>query len=131
MYTSFWLKYNITLNVSDFNGLWDTDNVEIHVNDTLNPIAIAGQDITIEATGKLHCNASSSTDNVGIVNYTWTFIDGNIHTLYGVNVYYIFNNTGTYTITLNVTDKMELWDVDSFQVIVKENLPPIKGIMSF
>ncbi|MEA3559630.1 MAG: PKD domain-containing protein, partial [Candidatus Thermoplasmatota archaeon] len=64
-------------------------------------------------------DGSASTDNVGIVNYTWTFNDGtgNI-TLYGVGPSHLFTTPGDHTITLNVTNAATYWDSDSMELTV-------------
>ncbi len=49
-------------------------------------------------------NASHSTDNIGISNYTWYINGSSSHVLYGVEVSYTFQSAGNYTITLIVRD---------------------------
>ncbi len=51
-------------------------------------------------------DGSGSSDDVGIVNYTWVFFYGGINrTLHGmVNDSFRFMNPGVYNVTLNVTD---------------------------
>ena len=57
--------------------------------------------------GRSRCNfdASASTDDKGIVNYTWLFGDGStpIVTVSPLTAY-IYRATGTYTVTVRVTD---------------------------
>ena len=57
-------------------------------------------------------NGSGSTDNVGIVNYTWMFTDVTLQTLYGISPTYTFDTSGNYPVTLNVTDLAGNWDID-------------------
>jgi hypothetical protein len=69
------------------------------------PVANAGADQSIVAGDKTVLDASSSTDNVGIVNYTWTFTyDGVSRTLYGQLAAFKFDAEGDYTITLTTRD---------------------------
>ncbi|NWF86458.1 PKD domain-containing protein, partial [Candidatus Bathyarchaeota archaeon] len=63
-----------------------------------------GFDQTVEEDKLVTFDGSKSTDNVGIINYTWTFIDVTPQTLISKNPTYIFQTPGIYTITLNVTD---------------------------
>ena len=56
-------------------------------------------------------DGSSSTDNLGIVSYEWTFNDGTDDiTLYGAAPSHTFSVPGVYTVTLNVTDAVGRWD---------------------
>ncbi|UCE90804.1 MAG: ABC transporter permease subunit [Methanobacteriota archaeon] len=70
------------------------------------PIADAGSDQIVEQYERVTFDGSGSTDDVGIVNYTWSFIYGdNVWQLYGeVNDSFYFIEMGNYTVTLNVTD---------------------------
>lgn len=63
-------------------------------------------------------------DNVGIVNYTWTFHDGTANiTLYGIAPAHVFMAAGLYHVILNVTDAAGLGDTDSMTIMV-DSTPP-------
>jgi len=94
--------YTITLNVTDAAGNWATDTVVIEVIDVTNPIADAGQDRTVNVNASVTFDALASTDNVGIVSYTWDCGDGTTHT--GKTIAHTYNVSGTYTVTLTVED---------------------------
>ena len=67
-------------------------------------------------------DASSSFDNDGnIVDYAWDFGDGNTTT--GITTSHIFEEVGTYTVTLTVTDNEGLMDIT--QEIFEVLPPPI------
>lgn len=75
------------------------------------PVADAGPDQTVVQREYVTFNGSGSTDDVGIVNYTWTFDYGTpdegyvTWTLYGeVNDSFFFAIVDTFNVTLNVTD---------------------------
>jgi chitodextrinase len=80
-------------------GNWVSSRFTI---DTTPPKADAGSDRTVDEDTPIILDASSSTDENGIINYTWILPDGNI--LNGMTTTYVFENPGTYTITLMVTD---------------------------
>jgi PKD repeat protein len=62
-------------------------------------------------------DASASTPNGGtIVKYAWDFGDGN--TAYGKIVSHSYANSGTFTVTLNVSDSNGLWDIEQKQITV-------------
>ncbi len=73
--------------------------------DTQAPVANAGADITLSVGESVTFNASGSTDNYGIANYSWEFeYSGSIIILSGKTSSFIFNLTGEYYISLTVTD---------------------------
>jgi peptide/nickel transport system permease protein len=99
--------YFVTLNVTDTDGNWDTDEVYVTVNrDRFPPVPIPGANRTVYLKHEVVFNGSRSRDNTGrIVSYTWNFThEGRMVYLYGPVVSYKFNKTGVYIITLNVTD---------------------------
>jgi len=116
--------YTVTLNVTDAAGNWDTDTVTITVRDVTPPVADAGPDQSVLPGTTVIFNGSGSTDNVGIVNYTWTFTDVTPQSLTGVNPNYTFDNTGDFEITLNVTDAASNWDTDNMWVHVWPDVTP-------
>lgn len=89
------------------------------------PVANAGSDQTAEVGSTLSFDGGSSTDDGLITSYAWTFGDGG--SANGVNVSHTYNSTGTFTITLTVTDNGGLTDSDTASVqitAVPENNPP-------
>ncbi|MGB2581289.1 MAG: ABC transporter permease subunit [Thermoplasmata archaeon] len=86
------------------------------------PDADAGPDQTVVQREYVTFNGSGSSDDVGIVNYTWTFVYGNnTWTLSGmVNSSFFFFIPGTYNVTLNVSDEEGGFDTDTMVVTVVE-----------
>jgi len=114
-------------NESGFIGSSSTYAFELSnlAQDTEPPIADAGEDFVSYAGIEAILNGSASTDNVGIVTYTWTFDDQGLKTLTGVLAAYVFQLPGNYTVTLNVTDLEGNWDTDLVVVsIVPDTTPP-------
>jgi PKD repeat protein len=63
-------------------------------------------------------NASTSTPNGGyIVSYEWDFGDDSPRE-FGIVVTHHYTTTGTYTATLNVTDREGIWDTESKMMTV-------------
>ena len=89
--------YTIVLTVTDTGGHTATASQAVTV-DAL-PVAV----IAFSCTG-LTCtfNGSSSTDDVGIVAYAWTFGDG--QTGSSANVVHTYATSGNFVVTLTVTD---------------------------
>jgi parallel beta-helix repeat protein len=77
----------------------------ITVIDNDEPVADAGEDIDGEEGTKIILDASNSTDNIGITNYTWTFKYNNEQiVLYGKIATFRFDIWGNYEITLSISD---------------------------
>ncbi len=118
-------SFAVTLKVIDAANNWVTDTMNIIVLDITPPIAYAGPDLTVDEGTVVAFDGSGSLDNVGIVNYTWTFVDDGLPvTLYGVEATYIFNNTGSFVVTLNITDTAGHWHIDSLNVTVLDVTSP-------
>jgi len=118
-------KHNITLNVTDQVGRFDTDEFVVSVNDTIGPVADAGCNLTINEDTNIKFNGSKSTDNGKITNYTWSFNDSGPVLLYGCTPSYIFSQPGMYVVTLNVTDLAGHWDIARIYVKVLDITSPI------
>lgn len=79
-------------------------HIAVTVVPAIPPVADAGEDLTVPPGGTVLFNGSESTDNVGVVNYTWRFTDGTNYILYGETVSHTFERSGTYEITFTVRD---------------------------
>jgi PKD repeat protein len=110
--------YTATLNVTDAAGNWDTDSMTVTVRDVTPPIAQAGSNQTVNEGTLVHFSGSGSSDNVGIVSYVWTFMDGTAKTLNGISPTYTFHVPGIYLVTLNVTDTAGNWKMDTVTITV-------------
>jgi peptide/nickel transport system permease protein len=88
------------------------------LQDVTPPVASAGANRTVYVGAIVTLNASGSTDDVGIANYTWTFFEGGAQTLYGAVVAREFWIPGVYNITLNVSDAEGNWDLDYVRITV-------------
>jgi len=83
------------------------------------PLAAAGPDVTLAPGGSVTFDARNSTDDFGIVNYTWVFRDGPLAVaLYGITATYAFDRPGTYVVTLVVKDAAGRTGQDVMQVHV-------------
>ena len=119
-------NYNVTLKVFDRNDNWGEDNITIEINDITPPIADAGSNITINQHQKVMFNGKKSIDNVGLINWTWTFeYNEGFVNLYGPTPSFIFDAVGDFTVTLNVTDYAGNWANDYVTVFVIDITKPI------
>lgn len=101
----------------------------------VSPRAIIVETLIISNVGEVvMLDASSSYDNVGIVNYTWTFYaNGKLNVLYGPIQEFTFLKSGNYSIKLEVYDAAGNVAGDSLKVDVigdqTSNLILIVGIV--
>jgi PKD repeat protein len=118
-YTSFG-DYIVKLTVTDNDGLTDDETAAIHVSQ--HPIAaftISPPDPLIHEVVTFDASASSPDGGV-IVSYTWSFGDGNVTSTSNPIITHAYENYGTYTVTLNVTDSEGKWDTTSKQLTVEK-----------
>ena len=115
----------VTLNVTDTIGNYDTDTMTVTVNDITKPVADAGADRTIGQGAHVTFNGSGSSDNVGIINYTWSFADGGVQRLYGSVPSYTFNNAGEFVVVLNIADPAGNYHTDTMTVKVNDITNPL------
>ncbi|UCE45503.1 MAG: ABC transporter permease subunit [Methanobacteriota archaeon] len=105
--------------------------VALFMQDDNETVADAGVNATVYVGSIVRFDGSSSLDDVGIVNYTWTFDDEGPMVLFGVVVNYTFWTPGTVIVTLNVTDSEGHWDTDNVTYYVQEDTePPIASSFS-
>ena len=118
-------QYLVTLNATDRLGRWTEDTMILNVRDITPPLADAGSDFFILQNQLATFNASRSSDNLGIVNYTWKFnYEGELQMLYEKFASFLFKEVGIYDVTLRVSDGEGNWDTDSLAVTIIDNTPP-------
>ncbi|MDP6154603.1 MAG: PKD domain-containing protein [Candidatus Thermoplasmatota archaeon] len=118
-------NFSIELIILDRVGNQARDNMTVNVNDITLPVAEAGFDLVVNQHQEAILNGSASTDNTGIKNYTWEFMDnGTLKTLYGAVVGYVFHNAGTFNITLTARDATGNMISDYLNVTVNDTTPP-------
>lgn len=98
----------------DNAGLVSESYQDTIILDATAPTADAGQDQKVKVDASVTFDASASSDNVGIVSYSWDFGDGTTATT--ETAIHVYNNTGTYTVTLTAEDAAG--NVDTAQITV-------------
>ena len=123
--------YEIILTVTDGANNSARDRFNLTVIDITLPEAKAAMNGTVIEPGAKYrtevntivfLDASASTDNVGIVNYTWEIMVNNSQEkMMGEEVECIFGEPGTYRVTLRVGDVEGNMEELSFDVVVNES----------
>ncbi|UCC93421.1 MAG: right-handed parallel beta-helix repeat-containing protein [Thermoplasmata archaeon] len=124
--------YSITLKVVDTSGNSNPGSsvkFDVTARDRIPPVADAGPDQTVEQGTVVTLDGSGSEDNVGIVEYTWSFTyDGAPRSLTGKIVTWEFAIPGVYLVVLSVSDAAGLTDTDETTIIVEDTTPPVTEV---
>lgn len=117
--------YTITLVCTDREGLWDSDAFTITVLDVTQPTAVPPSSQTIKVGQELVFDGRASTDNVGIIKYTWNYeMTGAPFEQVEENITIMFDSKGNYTFTLTVEDAAGNTDNSTFYVLVEKAKEP-------
>ncbi len=98
-------EYNITIRVYDEAGNSASDFFMVTVNDITPPDPVLDVLVIIDQNTIHTFDPSTSSDNVGIINYSWSFTyNGNEIDLFGDHPTFLFDIPGEYSITLILKD---------------------------
>lgn len=96
-------NYQITLTVTDADGLSDSDSVNIQVTTDLPTAVITPMPTEFNIGDLINFDGSGSSDADGqISNFDWELGDGT--TKPGITTSHTYNEAGNYTVRLTVTD---------------------------
>ncbi len=121
------LNYNITSR--DEGGNMISILGEVVIMDIIRPNCDPGSDTTFDEEEFATLDGKGSTDNIGVVKWTWEFNDGNKDiTLFGPETGYIFKELGIFRIKLNVTDSAGNWCYGYSNITILDITPPMANI---
>ena len=115
--------YSVTLKVTDHANQSQTVATTASVVATAAPTASAGGPYATEPTTPVVFDGSASTDNTGILSYSWDFGDGTAGK--GAQPSHAYGEAGNYTVTLTVKDTALQTATASSTVTVAVGSPPV------
>ncbi len=114
-------EYDVNLTVYDAAGNSASIVLRLRVVDTESPVAVAALPERITEGRTITLDGTASTDNVGVVSWTWSFTyKGDLVTLEGPTATFKFDEPGTYMVQLVVKDLAGLQDVELCSIVVEE-----------
>ncbi len=129
------------LTVTDNDGLTDTSNISVFVQDVLvsntPPVANAGVDQNVNETTAVTLDASASTDDGSIASYSWLQIAGsNTISLNNASTAMadftapsVTSNGDLLTFELTVTDNLGVSSTDTINITINDvDIPPVAKI---
>ncbi len=114
---------DIKLKVEDHAGNTNSTSIKINVFDKERPEAVAEVDASIDLNEEAVLDATGSSDNGNIINYTWT-IEELDKVLYGKNKEVSFESPGRYNIDLKIVDSGNNTDSDFKTIEVFDRTSP-------
>ena len=118
-------SYLVNLSVWDGAGHESRDSMTVDVFVDALPIANAGPDQVVDEDTIVTFDGSGSSDDDGIVNYTWV-IQELSEMMYDVGPQFTFANPGNYHVSLVVRDTVGQVSIpDEMEVYVRDLTPPL------
>jgi PKD repeat protein len=112
--------YNVTLTVTDANGTnAKVRSIVVAAVGNHAPAASFTWNCATGVTNQCMLSGSASTDDVGVVSYTWNWGNGRTESHVGSSAKNTWASSGTYNVTLTVTDGSGLTNSLTKSVIVK------------
>ncbi len=119
-------RYEARLVVFDTADNRAEDTVSVRVADTLDPIAVAGDDVVVDQHEDFLLDGGASSDNVGITEWRWSYDigDGTVNVT-DTRMVARVPDVGTYVFTLRVEDREGNWAEDSVVFRVRDSTSPV------
>jgi PGF-pre-PGF domain-containing protein len=113
-----------TLTTNAATDTFDTETaLTATITDDESPTAATGTDATVDEDTPVSFDGTGSSDNVGVDTYDWAFGDGTTAT--GATPTHTYDDPGTYTATLTVTDPAGNTDTATRELTVADATAPV------
>ncbi len=116
-------EYEVTVTVEDAAGLIVEDSTIVIVDGTGPTGTIQADNTTVDEGQMIEFSAYEFEDISDIRDYEWNFSDGN-HAM-GMNVTHSFSLYGEYEVSLNITDRLGNWNVETIDITVLDVTDPV------
>jgi len=117
--------YRVGLEIRDNWGNKDNDSLRVTVRDITPPVAYAGADRKVDYGDRFYLDAGDSSDNVGVVNYSWSFnYNDTVRTVYGMEMSFASYVMGAMDFHLTISDAAGNKGYDVCSVTVLDSVPP-------
>ena len=120
--------YTVSLKVTDAGSNTAIDAITVTVTDSSGPTASVGSDKTVTVGTEVTFDGSGSTDNVGVSSYKWDFDGDGTTDAIGKTPSYTFSTTGSYDVTLTVTDGAGQTDTATRTITVTDSDVPTASV---
>ena len=121
-------NYAVTLTVTDDDGAFTSQTLDVIVNNVAPTITDIIGETVVDEGSEVSYSAIASDPGDDELTYAWEFSDGTIAE--GKDITHTFANDGNDTVTLTVTDDDGAATTQTLEVQVKDNKPPIIGIVN-
>lgn len=123
-------EVNLTVRIRQAGGLVVSAYANIIVDGTGPEGEIEVAETTVEEGEDIDFSAYNFTDASEIREFTWNFSDGSDH-IEGTNVTHSFELYGTYLVSVNATDVVGNWNVETIEIVVTDATPPVARFVAW
>lgn len=123
-------KVEVQLSVLDEAGNTDVGSFVLTVRDTVPPGVPRMDSVSIRRGDTITFDGTGATDNVGVVNWTWSIKNGGKPLeLTGGSLNHTFQTAGKYRVTLTVRDADGNEATTTFSVTVNDSVLPMMAVV--
>ncbi len=117
-------EVNLTVRIRQAGGLVVSAYTNILVDGTGPHGEIEVANHTVDEGETIEFSAYNFTDESEIREFSWNFSDGTDHVT-GTNVTHSFELYGTYEVSVNATDVVGNWNIETIEIEVMDVTPPV------
>ncbi len=117
-------EVNLTVSVKQAGGLIVTSYANVLIDGTGPQGDIEVDETVIDEREEIMFSAYNFTDESGVREFTWNFSDGTDYVT-GTNVTHSFELYGVYEVTVNATDVVGNWNLETIEIEVRDVTPPV------
>ncbi len=116
-------EFEVSVTVTDTAGLEVSNSTTVMVDGSGPTGAIVADNTTVDEGQLIEFSAYEFEDDSEIRDYEWNFSDGSY--AMGMNVSHSFSLYGEYEVSLNITDRLGNWNVETIDITVHDVTDPV------